>query len=54
MRIRRAIIIPALLALGTAGSTLAGSAVPAAPAQAPTAHVLVTASSAGTNVFYHG
>ena len=35
MRIRRAIIIPAILALGAAGSILAGSAVSVAAAQAP-------------------
>jgi hypothetical protein len=39
MRIRRA-IIPAILALGVAGSILAGSAVPAAVAQAPAAHAV--------------
>jgi hypothetical protein len=40
MRIRRAVIIPAILALGAAGSILAGSAAPAVAAQAPSAHVL--------------
>jgi hypothetical protein len=54
MPIRRAIIIPAILALSAAGSILAGSAVPAAVAQAPTAHVLSVASSAHPNVYYHG
>jgi hypothetical protein len=34
MRIKRAIIIPAILALSAAGSIMAGSAVPAAAAQA--------------------
>ena len=34
MRIKRAIIISAILAFGAAGSILAGSAVPAAAAQA--------------------
>ena len=42
MRIRR-VIIPIILALGTAGSILAGSAVPAAAAQAPVAHFSVVA-----------
>ena len=37
MRIRRAVIIPVILALGVAGSILAGSAVPAA-AHASGAH----------------
>jgi hypothetical protein len=54
MRIRRAIIIPVILALGAAGSILAGSAVPVAAAQAPIAHVLSTASSASPNVYYNG
>jgi hypothetical protein len=50
MRIRRTIIIPAILALSAAGSILAGSAVPVAAAQAPPAHVVaMTAHS-----FYHG
>jgi len=40
MRIKRAIIIPAILALSAAGSVLAGSAVHAAAAQAPSAQVL--------------
>ena len=35
MRIGRAIIIPAILALGVAGSVLAGSAAPAVAAQRP-------------------
>jgi hypothetical protein len=38
MRIRRAVIIPVILALSVAGSILAGSAVPAAAAQASGAH----------------
>ena len=40
MRIKRAIIIPAILALSAAGSILAGSAVPVAAAHAPAAHVV--------------
>jgi hypothetical protein len=54
MRIRRAIIIPAILALSTAGSILAGSAVPVAAAQAPSAQVLSAASSASPQVYFHG
>jgi hypothetical protein len=42
MRIKRAIIIPAILALSAAGSVLAGSAVTAASAQASSAQVLAT------------
>jgi hypothetical protein len=45
MRIRRTIIIPAILALSAAGSILAGSAVPAAVAQAPSTHVVAAAPS---------
>lgn len=54
MRIRRAVIIPAILALSTAGSILAGSAVTVAAAQAPSAHVLTTASAARPNYVYDG
>ena len=50
MRIGKTIIIPAILALTTAGSILAGSAVPVAAAQAPAAHVVAMAPS----VYYHG
>jgi hypothetical protein len=50
MRIKRTIIIPAILALSAAGSILAGSAVPAVAAQAPAAHVL----AAAPNSFYRG
>jgi hypothetical protein len=39
MRIKRAVIIPVILALSAAGSVLASSAVPAAAAQAPCAHM---------------
>lgn len=52
MRIRRAILIPLILALGT-GSILAGSTISAAAAQAPTAHTQVIASS-GPNTWYQG
>ena len=37
MSIRRTVIIPAILALGTAGSILAGSALTATVAQVPAA-----------------
>jgi hypothetical protein len=53
MRIKRALIIPAILALGAAGSAMAGSAMPLAAAHSPAAHVLVTASSGVPNTFYH-
>jgi hypothetical protein len=54
MRIRRTIIIPAILALSAAGSILAGSSVPAAAAQAPSAHVLAAASPVSPNVYHYG
>ena len=54
MRIRRAIIIPAILALSAAGSILAGSAVPVAAAQAPAVQVLSTTSATYYGFFYHG
>jgi hypothetical protein len=53
MRIGRAIIIPAILALGVAGSILAGSAVPVAAVDAPSVHVQSVASPGGTCVYYH-
>jgi hypothetical protein len=53
MRFGRAIIAPAILALGAAGSILAGSAVPAAAAQVPSAHVQATASYACPYMHYH-
>jgi hypothetical protein len=54
MRIGRAIIIPALLALGAAGSIAAASAAPMAAAQAPSAHVLSMAPSGSINTPYNG
>jgi hypothetical protein len=54
MRIGRAIIIPALLALGAAGSIAAGSAAPVAAAQAPSVHVLSLAPVSNLNMPYNG
>lgn len=48
MRIRRAIVIPAILVLGMTGSAVAGSAVSAAPS----AHTQVVAVSA-TSTHFH-
>jgi hypothetical protein len=53
MRIRRSIIIPAILALSAAGSVLAGSAATLTAAAAPSAAV-ATASSARPDVFFDG
>jgi len=50
MRIKRTIIIPAILALGVAGSILAGSAVPAVAAQAHASHTV----AAAPHSFYNG
>jgi hypothetical protein len=54
MRHRRAIIIPAILALSTAGSILAGSAVPVAVAQASSANVVAAASHAAPLTHFYG
>jgi hypothetical protein len=51
MRIGRTIIIPAILALGAAGSILAGSAMPVAAGHAPSVHVQAVAIS---GMYYHG
>ena len=48
MRIKRAIIVPAILALSTAGSIAAGSAIPLMASSAP---VVVTAAP---QFVYHG
>lgn len=53
MRVKRAIIVPAILALSTAGSILAGSAVPFLATQASTAQV-VAAGPATPDLFMHG
>ena len=50
MSVKRTIIVPAILALSAAGSILAGSAVSAAAAQAPSVHVV----AASPNTHYHG
>jgi hypothetical protein len=57
MRIGRAIIIPAIVALGLAGSALVGSAMPAVAASVPNAHVQTTGTSTGistgTDMYHH-
>jgi hypothetical protein len=50
MRIKRAILIPAILALGASGSALAASAVTAATTAAPSASVVAMAP----NTWYQG
>jgi hypothetical protein len=54
MRIGRAFIIPAILALGVAGSALVGSAVPAAASNVSVAHVYTTGLTIGTSMYHHG
>jgi hypothetical protein len=53
MRIGRAFIIPAILALGVAGSASVGSAIPAAAANVPIVQAHSTALSTGTNMYHH-
>ncbi len=54
MKVRRAIIIPAILALGVAGSILPGLAMSATAGPAASVHVHVVAAPASPNVYYHG
>jgi hypothetical protein len=54
MRIRRALIIPAILALGVAGSPLTGSAMSAAAGHETGVHVHVAAVSASPDTFMRG
>lgn len=53
MRIGRTIIIPAILALGVAGSALPGSVMAAAAGHAPSTHVLAVAAPATPDILYH-
>lgn len=53
MQFGRAIIIPAILALGASGSILAGSAVAVSVAQAPAVHSQLTASHQVPKLLYH-
>lgn len=52
MRIRRAIIIPAILALGATGSVLASSATFVAAGQVASTHVV--AAGSGSTIHYRG
>ena len=53
MQRTQAFIIPAILALGVAGSALVSSAIPAA-ANVPVVHVGTTGLSTGANMYHHG
>jgi len=57
MRIGRVVIIPAILALGVAGSTVAGSAIAMASvhshAHVSGSHVQSKGATADPNIYYH-
>jgi hypothetical protein len=52
MRIGRAVIIPAILALGVAAAALAGSEMATAAAHAPAVHAQVSAASSNPGIMY--
>jgi len=54
MGMRRRIVIPVILALGTAASSLAVSAMPLAAAQASSAPAVAVASHMSPDFFYRG
>ena len=54
MRIGRALIIPAVLALSVAGSALVGSALPAAAASVSVVHGHPAGLTTGPDVYHHG
>ena len=53
MRIGRAIIIPAIVALGVAGTVLPGAEVAMAAGLAPAAHVHTAVTPSLSGVYYH-
>ena len=53
MRIRRAILIPVIIALGSAGSILAGSAAAGAAVPTPAAHAPSQVVHAKPDMHYH-
>jgi hypothetical protein len=53
MRIGRATIIPTILALGAAGSILAGSAAAVVAGPASSVHIQTVASTNAPLVYYH-
>ena len=54
MGIRRRIVVPVILALGTAASSLAVSAVPLAAAQVSSAPAVAVASHMSPDFLYYG
>jgi hypothetical protein len=53
MRIGRAVVIPAIVALGVAGSALASTAVPAAAGHVTNVRVLAQSYVPGPDVFLY-
>ena len=53
MRIGRPIIIPAILALGVAGSILSSSAMASAAVHTQTVHVHAVGATGGPYILYH-
>lgn len=53
MRIGRAIIVPAILALGVAGSLLTGPALSAAAGHEASLHLPAVAIAASPNTLFH-
>ena len=54
MGIRRRIVLPVILALGTAASSLAVTAVPLAAVQASGTPAVAVASQVKPDFYYHG
>src|SRR5258708_28504588 len=53
MRIRRPVIVPALVALGAAGLILSGSAISPTASHAPAVHAQAASTTIGPNMYYH-
>lgn len=53
MSVKRSVLIPAILALGAAGSILTGSAASAIAAPAPSAHVVAVSLVGAPNTHFH-
>jgi hypothetical protein len=53
MRIGRAIIIPAILALSVAGSAMVGSAMPSAAGHLANVHVVAQGAVMTPSIYYH-
>jgi ABC-type phosphate transport system substrate-binding protein len=54
MRIGRSIILPAIVALGVAGSAVAGAAIAIPATHATSVQLRADGSSTNPNMFYHG